>query len=444
MKVSTEIENDVLPEPIVRDFSKFKNSLSVGYILKDGFEYFKESLESSEPIADEIIVVLDSRTSDGVEKYLANLSAGTLRGRLKVIYKKWFYGAETKDYLLKNCTKDYILFLDGDEILSDNAIRLREYIDENKYEFFNIKGHHFINNLSWEDASVKEHFWTLRLVKNNPTLNFTGKNHALLSGADESKQILTISDVKIFHMGYVTHLDKIMVKYNTDSEHHQIHEQDFLDWWKNSHVLGDYPIKEFNLNLLPIVLKNKFKLQDHFSYLYFKDRIKLESKHFIETKQWKDYFKLDDKTKILELGCGAGARLYAFKTFDLIAEGCDIDGWIVKNTPYKTMNLKTCNVINLDTAYPSNTYDFVFAYDLLEHINYEDLDKVLLNIYNVGKKDFLFSIPFKNDPNLYLDSTHKIFEDREWWLKQFKKAGFIIALTPETFVYKDQMVVCEK
>ena len=49
----------------------------------------------------------------------------------------------------------------------------------------------------------------------------------------------------------------------------------------------------------------------------------------------------------------------------------------------------------------------------------------------------------END-DLYKDSTHKIFENREWWYKKLEEHKFKIKDTPEWFMFAPQIVIAEK
>jgi hypothetical protein len=100
------------------------------------------------------------------------------------------------------------------------------------------------------------------------------------------------------------------------------------------------------------------------------------------------------------------------------------------------------DILNFDKKL--GNWSLVTVLDVLEHIEEKDLDKALKIIYGMGFKDFLFSIPFEGDPNLYADSTHKIFKPKEWWLGQLRQTGFKIEETPKEFYFSNQLVVAKK
>ena len=64
--------------------------------------------------------------------------------------------------------------------------------------------------------------------------------------------------IRIFHFGYVKHLQKILDKYEMDMKIKQIHTTKFLEDWFCAHIFGNYPIKSFAPTDLPPLLKKKF------------------------------------------------------------------------------------------------------------------------------------------------------------------------------------------
>ena len=55
---------------------------------------------------------------------------------------------------------------------------------------------------------------------------------------------------------------------------------------------------------------------------------------------------------------------------------------------------------------------------------------------------FLFSIPFRGDPNLDLDKTHIIKETKEWWVKKLSEY-FNIKDAPKDWLFHQQMLIGE-
>ena len=47
-------------------------------------------------------------------------------------------------------------------------------------------------------------------------------------------------------------------------------------------------------------------------------------------------------------------------------------------------------------------------------------------------------------PLTHSHNTHKIKEDRDWWIKKFIDKGLKLIPTPEHFLYKEQVLIFEK
>jgi len=155
----------------------------------------------------------------------------------------------------------------------------------------------------------------------------------------------------------------------------------------------------------------------------------------VMVKQWYDYFKPES---VLDLGCGNGIFLHIWTWFVDDCHGIDKSNYAVNNCTCKKEFISKGDILDLDLE---KKYDLITAIDLLEHLEYEDLDKAILTIKKHTKKDILISVPFKDDKNINLDPTHKIKESKEWWVKQFKKHNLKIIETPDEFLFNKQMII---
>jgi glycosyltransferase involved in cell wall biosynthesis len=91
------------------------NKLSVYVITKNEAAYLKEVLASCAG-ADEIVVV-DSGSTDATCEIARAAGA-------KVIHHDWLGFAAQKNFALTQCSHPWVLHIDGDEILSEGAIRI--------------------------------------------------------------------------------------------------------------------------------------------------------------------------------------------------------------------------------------------------------------------------------------------------------------------------------
>ena len=260
-------------------------TLSVAYIVRDEMAFLPASLEQAEKIADEIVIVIDARSQDGTLSYI---SGKVDDERYKDYQRRWDTGALQKQYALEKCTKDFVLFLDGDEVLSDNCQIIKDAIQNADFDVSSIRGHHFIYSLKSEDSSKEEHLWEARLFRRLPAFAFFGKAHAILRGYEgfpNPKVNPLLKDVRIFHYGYVKHLQKIIDKFEEDLEKPQLtdHTPHFMFRWKDAHLLGTFPVKEY-VGKHPEPVLKKFNIQYWDDIKYFEKRTAMEFKFFADVR----------------------------------------------------------------------------------------------------------------------------------------------------------------
>jgi len=178
-----------------------------------------------------------------------------------------------------------------------------------------------------------------------------------------------------------------------------------------------------------------------FDQEYFRERVGLEEKHFLEVLIWWNNFR---PQKVVELGCGLGHRVFAFNEINVDCEGCDLEFPII-NTPYKEYNNKFKIGTITDSSYNDKYADLVIIYDVLEHLPMiEDVKKALKEAYRISKKYIMVSIPVIGDPNLKADKTHMIKKTMQWWEYQVICAGFKLLPKPNNVPYREQMIWAEK
>ena len=256
-------------------------TLSFAYMVRNEMAYLPESLVGVEKIADEIVVVVDDRSNDGTWEFLCKkISEETGRdesftstdeilsvpyrigNKYKIFKRKWDFEVNQKNFARDECTKDWIFFLDGDEVLSDNVEVVKPLIEKGEslgYDAISIRGHHFMGSLGFEDSWVEKHWWLHRIFKNKKEIRFKGTHHALLDGYVDNGTAGAVEEFRIFHFGYARNLIRVMEKNEQDRSTLEIHSSEFLDWWKYSHLFGFYPTKKYE-GQIPKVILDKFKI----------------------------------------------------------------------------------------------------------------------------------------------------------------------------------------
>ncbi|WP_022847497.1 MULTISPECIES: glycosyltransferase family 2 protein [unclassified Desulfurobacterium] len=122
-------------------------TLSVSMIVKNGEKYLSDVLRSVEDLADEIIVV-DSGSTDKTVEIAKSYGA-------KVVFRKFDNFINQKNYALSLCTKDWVLFLDDDEVVDEKLKREIELVKKQNSEY---KGF-YINRLTNYLGKWIKHAW---------------------------------------------------------------------------------------------------------------------------------------------------------------------------------------------------------------------------------------------------------------------------------------------
>ena len=298
--------------------------------------------------------------------------------KLEIIYNEWneddkaTNGKCRNRYLKKlkeNYPNDWCLVLDEDEILEEGGIKaVKQFIKEREPGIYNVKMRHFIGDLGHEDATVPVHVVPGRLFKISEAIKYPEHSHPIIEGELKGACL----DTTIWHLGHlpVEYMDYVLKRYKQHTTDSKIHSQNFLKQWKLSHLFGQYPKQEINPVELPKQILDRYKLnRDEF---YFADR-GIEAKHFIDAIHWSDFFAPDS---VIEFGCGRGPRIYAMQNiiYDAQICGVEISQYAIDNKVDNLSYIEHGNVVNYNIEKPS---ELVIAYDLLEHISYEDLDKAI-------------------------------------------------------------------
>jgi len=141
------------------------DKLSVAIITYNEEKNLPKTLEAIKDIADEIIIV-DSYSTDNTVEIAKKYNA-------KIFIEEWKGYQNQKNSALEKCTKYWILFLDADEIVSEelkNSIKnVLEYSDADGY-YINRKTYYlgkFLNHV-WQPD------WVLRLVRKDANPRWEG------------------------------------------------------------------------------------------------------------------------------------------------------------------------------------------------------------------------------------------------------------------------------
>tara|TARA_R100000008_G_scaffold4749_1_gene2968 strand:- start:8725 stop:9327 length:603 start_codon:yes stop_codon:yes gene_type:complete len=129
--------------------------------------------------------------------------------------------------------------------------------------------------------------------------------------------------------------------------------------------------------------------------------------------------RLDFDT-VLDYGCAKGFLVAALRILGCNAYGEDISEYALENCHPRARKF-----IGKPT---SKKYDLVICKDVLEHIEEEDIPKMLKFLRNKSDQ-FFFVIPL-GDKNRFrireyeVDITHVTKKDEEWWIDMFENCGY--------------------
>lgn len=111
----------------------------------------------------------------------------------------------------------------------------------------------------------------------------------------------------------------------------------------------------------------------------------------------KRYFSIDQKTTLLDVGCGNGFFTYHWQD-QCKAVGVDFSRQMLVMNPVK----QKAQMDGGQLAFKNNSFDIVFCHALLHHV--EDMGKVIREMARVSKKYVVILEPNRSNPLMFLFS----------------------------------------
>ena len=145
-----------------------------------------------------------------------------------------------------------------------------------------------------------------------------------------------------------------------------------------------------------------------------------------------NFYRLDSKSKILDIGCGKGFLLYDFKKIlpECKVYGIDISKYAIDNSkPEIKSNLKVGNSSEL--PWSNNYFDLVISINTFHNLYCYELEKSLREMERVGKENKYICVEsYRNEEEktnlLYWQVTCESFctpEEWKWWFYHTKYTG---------------------
>jgi len=174
-----------------------RETVSVCMIARDAEYTIGKTLQTVKPIADEIIVGIDEKTTDKTRSVCKAFGAKTykMKSPLEV-------GFDTcRNESIGKAKMDWIFWIDSDETF-EQAENLNKYLRNNCYHGYAIKQHHY----AVQPAELFKTDLPVRLFRNRLGIKFYGHvhEHPELKYNKGMGKIAVLPDVAIMHTGYST------------------------------------------------------------------------------------------------------------------------------------------------------------------------------------------------------------------------------------------------
>jgi len=222
----------------------------VTMIIQDVEDYVAMALSSVMGWADKIVIV-DGGSKDNTIEVVERLKDERFI-ILSNPYDKGDLGMDGKQrnvylqYVQQHCVGWWCLVIDADEVVSDNGYTLKTTLDVMQKNGYNVASphmEHFVYSLKHVDNTMEKHHVPNRLFQIQEGLHYPEVEHNILQVPDAKGY--NCDSITIFHLGYIRGLFDVMVRYKKNLAKSNIHDEQFLTSWKNSHILGHYPVRVY-------------------------------------------------------------------------------------------------------------------------------------------------------------------------------------------------------
>jgi len=188
---------------------------------------------------DEVIII----DGGSYKHHIDNINKWFKDPRIRIIHNEFegLDGMQRNKYL-EYASKDWILVIDSDEVLSDNGYELKEIAKQSKNNttVYDVHMIHFIYNLNNVDTTRPKHYVPRRFFKNVPGMQYEDLlKHPVLKGPFTNVGL--IDNVTIYHYSHCKGLlHSVRWKYEDNIKRSKMHDPKFMNWWRKALLLGYY------------------------------------------------------------------------------------------------------------------------------------------------------------------------------------------------------------
>jgi SAM-dependent methyltransferase len=138
-------------------------------------------------------------------------------------------------------------------------------------------------------------------------------------------------------------------------------------------------------------------------------------------------YKLNNSSKILDVGCGKGYLLYEIKKIlpKINIYGFDISSYAIKNSKKEIKKYLFKFDARKKFPFPNNFFDLTISFGTLHNFKLSDLEKSIKEIQRVSQKKYIMVESFRNDQELFnlqcwALTCETFFSVKEWiWLYNY-------------------------
>ena len=144
-------------------------------------------------------------------------------------------------------------------------------------------------------------------------------------------------------------------------------------------------------------------------------------------------YDITECKNVLDVGCASGHFVEGFFNNGVNVEGIDISKWAISNPITERIRDHIHEGSVLDLPYGDNTFDLVYATDLIEHIFVDDIEKAMSELIRVSKRYIVLLIcqsrdifhrdayVVKKGEKITDAAGHVTVQPAIWWYKLFMK-----------------------